>query len=226
MRREVAGPEHTGDHALCVTVCNVEAYYQRALTIKEMTLGPNHPSVAISLNNMGEVLKGEGRYYKARRYYDRALSIKEKTHGREHQRVAISLNNIGDLCELQGALDEAEAHYSEALAIFEKTLGEEHPYNAYPLTGLGQCHLGRREYGRAIEPLERALEIRAESQGDPNETARTRFALARALWASGRGRGRALRLAGQARETWTEAPQGIWSDERLEAEAWLGERGE
>jgi len=24
MRREVAGPEHTGDHALCVTVCNVE----------------------------------------------------------------------------------------------------------------------------------------------------------------------------------------------------------
>jgi len=26
MRREVAGPEHTGDHALCVTVCNVEVY--------------------------------------------------------------------------------------------------------------------------------------------------------------------------------------------------------
>jgi len=28
MRREVAGPEHTGDHALCVTVCNVEVDLQ------------------------------------------------------------------------------------------------------------------------------------------------------------------------------------------------------
>jgi len=32
MRREVAGPEHTGDHALCVTVCNVEVVSDERFT--------------------------------------------------------------------------------------------------------------------------------------------------------------------------------------------------
>jgi len=34
--------------------------YERAIAITEAALGPNHPAVAIRINNLGEVLRAQG----------------------------------------------------------------------------------------------------------------------------------------------------------------------
>lgn len=39
-----------------------EPLYRRAMTITERTLGTNHPSYAIDLNNLAGLLKGQVRY--------------------------------------------------------------------------------------------------------------------------------------------------------------------
>ncbi|NIN70409.1 MAG: tetratricopeptide repeat protein, partial [Gemmatimonadetes bacterium] len=46
---------------------------QRALAIKIEALGPNHPDVASSLNNLGILLHETGDYAEAKSFYERAL---------------------------------------------------------------------------------------------------------------------------------------------------------
>lgn len=49
--------------------------YIKALKIRVETLGLHHPAVAISYNNMGSVLEGQGRVEEAMAMFEQALTI-------------------------------------------------------------------------------------------------------------------------------------------------------
>ena len=66
--------------------------------------------------------------------------------------------------------------------------------------------MGQQRPGEAIPILEKALRVRERLERSPDDTAETRFALARALWAAGEHRGRALTLAETAREGYRTMP--------------------
>ena len=70
---------------------------QRTLTIREKSLGPDHPDVAVSLNNLAELYRAQGRYADAEPLHKRALTIREKALGPDHPDVALSLNNLAGL---------------------------------------------------------------------------------------------------------------------------------
>ena len=55
--------------------------YQRALDIREKVLGPQHPDVATTLNNLAVLYDSMGDYEKALPLYQRALEICEKVLG-------------------------------------------------------------------------------------------------------------------------------------------------
>jgi tetratricopeptide (TPR) repeat protein len=57
---------------------------RRALAIREKALGPDHPEVAESLNNLANVYRGRGRFAEAEPLLERALPIREKSLGRGH----------------------------------------------------------------------------------------------------------------------------------------------
>ena len=61
-----------------------EPLLQRALQIREKALGPEHPDVATSLNNLAVLYRAQGRYAEAEPLYQRALKIREKALGPEH----------------------------------------------------------------------------------------------------------------------------------------------
>ncbi len=65
-----------------------EPLYRRALAIDEKALGPEHPDVGQSLNNLAEGYHSQGRYAEAEPLYKRALAIFEKALGPEHPDVA------------------------------------------------------------------------------------------------------------------------------------------
>src|SRR5438067_813641 len=75
---------------------------KRSLAIDEKTLGPEHPSVAIRLNNIALIYHAQGRYAEAEPLYKRALAIGEKILGPEHPDVGQSLNNLAQLYHMQG----------------------------------------------------------------------------------------------------------------------------
>ena len=142
-----------------------EPLYRRALAIYEKALGPDHPDVATSLNNLAGLLHDQGNYAAAEPLYRRALAIDEKALGPDHPGVAIDLNNLALLLKTQGNYAAAEPLYRRALAIKEKALGPDHPGVATSLNNLASLLHDQGNYA-AAEPLyRRALAIREKALG-------------------------------------------------------------
>jgi tetratricopeptide (TPR) repeat protein len=57
-------------------------------------LGPDHPEVATSLNNLAVLYKRQGKYEDAEPLYKRALRIREKALGPDHPDTATCRNNF------------------------------------------------------------------------------------------------------------------------------------
>ncbi|WP_437521858.1 tetratricopeptide repeat protein [Sorangium sp. So ce726] len=138
---------------------------RRALQLREEALGPEHPDVATSLNNLAFLLHAKGDYAAAELLVRRALAIWEKALGPEHPDVATSLNNLAALLQTKGDYAAAEPLYRRALAIREKVLGPEHPHVANSLNNLAVLLEAKGDYA-AAEPLHRrALTIREKALG-------------------------------------------------------------
>ncbi len=131
-----------------------EKLLKRALEMREKSLHPEHPDVALSLNNLAVLYKTQGKYVEAEPLLKRALAIDEMALGPEHPDVAANLNNLAGLYHDQGRYGEAEPLYMRALAIREKTLGPEHPHVAESLNNLASLYIDQGKYGEA-EPLSR-----------------------------------------------------------------------
>eukprot|EP00903_Cladosiphon_okamuranus_P021870 g20106.t1 len=75
--------------------------YLRAIEIGEKTLGPDHPDLAIRLNNRAVLLESQGKYDEIGPLYERFLAIREKALGPDHPAVATALNNWAGLLSAQ-----------------------------------------------------------------------------------------------------------------------------
>jgi tetratricopeptide (TPR) repeat protein len=94
--------------------------YTRALAIREKALGPDHPAVATSLNNLALLYHDQGQYAQAQPLYTRALAIREKALGPDHPAVATSLENYAALLRAIQRDTEAEKLEARAQAIRAK----------------------------------------------------------------------------------------------------------
>jgi tetratricopeptide (TPR) repeat protein len=99
---------------------------QRALAIREKSLGPDHPAVANALSNLAGMYYTLGRYVEAEPLYKRALAIREKAGGPNHPDVGVLLDNLALLFKVQGRYAEAEQLNKRALAVLRKALGPNH----------------------------------------------------------------------------------------------------
>ncbi len=100
---------------------------EKALQIREQALGPTHPHVATSLNNLALLYHTPGQYGKAEPLLQRSLAILEKALGPNHPDVAASLNNLAELYRVQGQYGKAEPLYQRALQVLQNTLPPDHP---------------------------------------------------------------------------------------------------
>ncbi len=125
---------------------------ERVLEIREKTLGPDHPDVALAVNNLSNLFNLKGDFEKSEEGYQRALKIREKVLGPEHPDVASTLNNLAYLYNEKGEFAKAEELYKRAVTINEKALGAEHPDVAAVLTSFGKLYFERCEFDKA-EPL-------------------------------------------------------------------------
>lgn len=95
---------------------------KKALQVAEKAVGPNHPDVAMSLNNLAELYRAQGQYELAKPLHKRALTIREQALGPDHPLVATSLNNLAESYLAQGQDEQAGMLFKRALAVMEKTL--------------------------------------------------------------------------------------------------------
>ena len=142
-----------------------EPLYKRSLAIREKTLGPDHPDVAQSLNNLALLYQAQGRLAEAEPLFKRSLATWEKALGPEHPTVALCLNNIAALYRVQGRYAEAEPLSKRALAIRERALSPDHPDVAVALNNLALLYEAQGRYAEAEPLFKRALAIREKALG-------------------------------------------------------------
>ena len=75
-------------------LAGARAAVERALAIDEKSFGPDHPSVALDVNNLGNVLQAEEDLAGARAAYERALRILEKSLPADHPNIATAREKL------------------------------------------------------------------------------------------------------------------------------------
>ena len=97
-----------------------QAMFVRALRGREKTLGPDHTTTLMTVNNLGIVFVKQGKLNEAQAMFDRALRGYEKALGPDHPDTLDTVNNLAVLWSVQDKLDEAKAMYERAVAGREK----------------------------------------------------------------------------------------------------------
>jgi tetratricopeptide (TPR) repeat protein len=86
---------------------DAEPFWVAALKVREKALGPEHPDVAASCNNLAGLYQDQGKYAEAERLYLRALAMWEKALGVSHPHFITVCNNLAKLYEAQGRKEDA-----------------------------------------------------------------------------------------------------------------------
>ncbi|MCG8419265.1 MAG: serine/threonine-protein kinase [Proteobacteria bacterium] len=171
------------------------ARLEQALPIFEKVRGPEHHTVARTLGNLGVTLYRMGKYAEATALYQRALAIDEKSLRPNHPYVFHHLSGLGRVLLYTSGPNAAEPLIRRALAGFEKIYEAESPEHAWPLLLLGELLLAQNRHAESARILARAMAVT-----DFKYRAEIQLTMARALWAAGQQRERAINLARQARE--------------------------
>jgi serine/threonine-protein kinase len=191
---------------------------ERAVALKVKALGEDHPDVAVSLQNLCEMLVCLGRLEDAVQAGTRAIAITNKITDSDAFIAGLGYANRGRAFIGLRRYAEAHADLTRALDIYANDSTIMKRVLAEPLHGLGEIRLAEGRAFDAIAYLERALRIREGHEPDARLVAESRFALARALHAAGRDRRRARALAMAARESYASMRR----PEEREVSAWLG----
>lgn len=142
-----------------------EVSARAAMREAELTFGSAHLSTANSLNILGLILTGQGRYAEAEEVLRRAVSIFARNADPEGADYATIESNLADAYKQRGAYREAEPLYRHALAVFEKRLGPEHPNVAQILVNLAGVPYALGRYAEAEALSQRALAIQEKAFG-------------------------------------------------------------
>ena len=85
-----------GDYA------SAEELLREAAALQEQTLGPCHPDLANTLNNLGVVCEMADNPIDAEHYFRRAYTVATATLAPDHPFVATSSKNLHDFCAARG----------------------------------------------------------------------------------------------------------------------------
>ena len=95
---------------------SAERELRRGLALQEAVLGPAHPDLANTLNNLGVVAERLNKPADAERSYRRAYAIASGVLQPDHPFVVMSAKNLRDFCETRGIPFERAAPASPSAA--------------------------------------------------------------------------------------------------------------
>ncbi|XP_046862483.1 nephrocystin-3-like [Xenia sp. Carnegie-2017] len=137
--------------------------YEKALEIRQKSLGPEHVDVATTFNDLGNMYYNTNKYDKAKECYEKALEIRQKSLGPKHVDVATTLNDLGNMYYNTNKYDKAKECYEKALEIQQISLGPKHVDVASSLNNLRYLYYYTKESDKAREFYKKAQPNRKKS---------------------------------------------------------------
>ena len=136
-----------------------------ALDLRRAALGPQHPEVAHSLNDLGVILHYRGEFEAAEARYREALQMRRQGLDAPHEGIASTLNNLGAVLHHQGSLDSAETYYRDALAMRQLLVADDDPELAVNIANVAMIRKYKGDYATADSLLREALAIQRAALG-------------------------------------------------------------
>jgi tetratricopeptide (TPR) repeat protein len=133
----------------------------------EKTFGPNHPDLALPLNDLGNLLLDAGDHEAARTLLERALEIRERALGPDHAGVAEVLQSLAVLHHRDRNYESSQQLFERALKISEGTLGPTHPFVKGTLEDYADLLRETDQNSKADELETRVKAIEAKLAKDP-----------------------------------------------------------
>lgn len=178
------------------------AQQREALRIRSASYGLQHPLTVWTRYTIGYYLTKTDQQQEALHVLQSVLPQVQQTYGPTHHKVALVQQALGAAFSGVRRFDESLFAYQQALRINETSGGPVFD-QAFFLERIGETYLILNQPTKAVEPLERAVQLLASISEYPLTKSTTRFTLARALWNSGGDRHRAHALALEARDSVT-----------------------
>jgi tetratricopeptide (TPR) repeat protein len=116
--------------------------YRDSETLWQDTLGKN-PTCWLALNNVGDVLRRQGKLDEAAADFQKAITLKPDNSS--------AWNNLGIIFSLRGQKQAAMEYYSKAIQL--------NPYMTEALANLASLLAGEKRYDEALSLYQRALQI-------------------------------------------------------------------
>ncbi|MBX3395155.1 MAG: serine/threonine protein kinase [Phycisphaerae bacterium] len=152
--------------------------FSAALEITRHLQRPPHEDIAVNLNNLGLVLKTEGKLDAARACYIDALSMREsilsELLSREDTPIAAvndakrnaaeTFNNLGALARQGKKYESAKTYYLEAIRLRREALGEGHPDVQKSYNNYGKLLFDLEEYDEAARYFRLAISVLREDK--------------------------------------------------------------
>ena len=117
------------------------------------------------LDNVGRILRKQGKYTDAEAACEGALKEGEKVWGVGHSNTLAFVNNLALTLYFQGKIPEAEVLFRRALSGKEQLLGDDHPSTLLSARGLANTLFARGEFPEAEVLYRRALAGREKTLG-------------------------------------------------------------
>ena len=111
--------ENAEQAATAGNYASAEDLLRQAAALQEQTLGPKHPDLANTLNNLGIVCERTDNPIDAEHYFRRAHAIATATLAPDHPFVATSRKNLHDFCAARGRPVELPPSPPEVAAWLE-----------------------------------------------------------------------------------------------------------
>ena len=120
---------------------------------------------------------GREDYHKALEFYSKAIKVTEEISGSSeyHYDLPVYKNQIGTVYEGQGNYAKAIEFYKEAIRLLEELKISGGPDEANFQRNLANAYLYQDNFKDAVEPAEKAFEIRKKHLGDHPDTVRSIF---------------------------------------------------
>jgi hypothetical protein len=111
--------EHAEQAAAAGNYASAEELLRQAADLQEQTLGPHHPDLANTLNNLGVVCEMADNPIDAEHYFRRACAVAAASLAPDHPFVATSSKNLHDFCAARGRPAELPPSPPEVAAWLE-----------------------------------------------------------------------------------------------------------
>src|SRR5687767_12834120 len=119
--------ENAEQAAAAGNYASAEALLREAAAVQEQTLGPDHPDLANTLNNLGVVCEMTDNPIDAEHYFRRAYAVASATLAPDHPFLATSRKNLHDFCAARGRPAELPPSPPEMAAWLEASASRAAP---------------------------------------------------------------------------------------------------